>query len=68
MEKGADLGTRTRRPVLNNLLVSNGDFCLIDFEEIGRTEIAGEAVNLMLDLPTFDATIMTELVSGYLSG
>ena len=52
----------------NNLLVSNGGFCLIDFEEIGRTEIAGEAVNLMLDLPAFDATIMTELLSGYRSG
>lgn len=51
----------------NNLLISNGDFCLIDFEEIGRTEIAGEAANLMLDLPAFDETIMTELLRGYRS-
>ena len=52
----------------NNLLRNKDEFCLIDFEEIGRSEVDGETIDLLLDLPAFDHTIAERLLQGYQAG
>ena len=52
----------------NNLLRNGDGFCLIDFEEIGRSEVDGETIDLLLDLAEFDQPITEKLLRGYQAG